>query len=203
MKFILGIKGRMTQIFDESGSVTPATVVTVQPLTVTQVRTAETDGYEAVQVGMGTRRESLATKPQRGHFKDLPFPKVVREFRGATELSRGDTIEITSFAPGDVVAVSAISKGKGFQGVVKRHGFAGFPASHGHKGHARAPGSIGAQGPQRVLKGKRMAGRMGSDRITVKNLKVVQVLPETNTMVISGALPGKPGTVIEIRSNEK
>lgn len=202
-KFILGTKGRMTQVFDDSGAITPVTAVTAGPIVITAVKTVESDGYQAVQTGFGTRRESLATKAERGHFKEIPFPQVVREFRGEVAQQRGDTVDVSIFAPGDIIEVSAISKGKGFQGGVKRHGFAGSPGSHGHKRYERSPGSIGMRWPQRVLKGKRMAGRMGSDRVTVKNLRVVQVHPETNTMLISGAIPGKPGTIVEIRSIEQ
>jgi len=126
-------------------------------------------------------------------------PRFTREFRIVGTYQRGDTIDISTFAPGDVIEVSATSKGKGFQGGVKRHGFAGHPGSHGHKQAERAPGSIGSRWPQRVRKGKRMAGRMGSDRVTVKNLRILQVDKDTNTLVISGAIPGKPGTLIEIR----
>ncbi len=195
-KFMLGTKGRMTQIFDESGSAHAATVVLAGPLTVTQVK-GEKDGYAATQVGFGTMKESRVKKPQIGK----PF-KHLREFAlGEENTEVGSTIDISIFVPGDVVAVSAISKGKGFQGVVKRHGFHGGPRSHGQKNKERAPGSIGGGGRAggRVVKGMRMAGRMGGDRITVRNLKVLQVDPSTNTLVISGAIPGRPGALVEIR----
>ena len=198
MKFMLGTKGRMTQVFDDKGVVSAATVVTAGPLTVTQIMGKEKQGYEAAQVGFGTKKESRVNKAQ----STKPF-RVLREFptdEGA-KLEAGQTIDVSIFVPGDVVAVSAVSKGKGFQGVVKRHGFSGGPRSHGQKNKERAPGSIGGGGRAggRVVKGMRMAGRMGGDRITVKNLKVLQVDAATNTLVISGAIPGKPGTLVEIR----
>jgi len=198
MKFMLGTKGRMTQVFDDKGVVSAATVVTAGPLTVTQIMGKEKQGYEAAQVGFGTKKESRVNKAQ----STKPF-RVLREFPTDAEakLEAGQTIDVSIFVPGDVVAVSAISKGKGFQGVVKRHGFSGGPRSHGQKNKERAPGSIGGGGRAggRVVKGMRMAGRMGGDRITVKNLKVLQVDAATNTLVISGAIPGKPGTLVEIR----
>ncbi len=199
---MLGTKGKMTQVFDEKGVVSAATIVNAGPLTVTQVKDKPKDGYQAAQVGFGTRREKNVNKPQRGHLKDLPLPRYMREFSPEVEVKRGDTIDISIFAPGDMVEVSAISKGKGFQGVVKRHGFRGGPRSHGQKNKERAPGSIGGGGRAgaRVIKGMRMAGRMGGTRITVKNLRVLQVDPASNTLVISGAIPGHPGTLIEIRS---
>jgi len=201
MKFMLGTKGRMTQIFDGEGRVHPVTAVKVGPLTVTQVKTAEKDGYTAVQVGFGTRKEKNVNKALKGHLKEIAAPKVLREIRDLEGVERGATIDISTFAEGDTVTVSAISKGKGFQGVVKRHGFAGDLATHGRKHTERAPGSIGGGGRAggRVVKGMRMAGRMGSDRITVQNLKVLKIDADTNTMLISGAIPGKPGTLVEIR----
>ena len=199
MKYMLGTKGRMTQVFDDKGVVSAATIVTAGPLTVTQIMGKEKQGYGAVQVGYGTMKESKVNKPQTGK----PF-KYLREFPlepGTSNLEPSSTIDVSIFAPGDVVAVSAVSKGKGFQGVVKRHGFSGGPRSHGQKNRERSAGSIGGggRGGGRVVKGMRMAGRMGGDRVTVKNLKVLQVDVATNTLVISGAIPGRPGTLIEIR----
>ncbi|MDP3646398.1 MAG: 50S ribosomal protein L3 [bacterium] len=201
MKFMLGTKGRMTQIFDEKGVVSAATVISAGPLTVTQMKNVEKDGYVAAQVGFGTRREKNVAKPQQGHQKGLALSRHMREFVPEADVKRGDIIDISIFTPGDVVEVSAISKGKGFQGVVKRHGFSGGPRSHGQKNRERSPGSIGGGGRAgaRVIKGMRMAGRMGGDRVTVKNLRVVQVDLASNTLVISGAIPGKPGTLVEIR----
>jgi len=201
-KFLLGTKGKMTQVFDEAGDVHAATIVHAAPMTVTQVKTTETDGYAAVQVGMGTRKAKNVSKAVLGHTKGTAY-QYLREFR-TTETSNLEprtSIELAVFAPGDIVEVSAISKGKGFQGVVKRHGFKGGPRSHGQKNKERAPGSIGGGGRAggRVVKGMRMAGRMGGDRVTVKNLRVLQVDAATNTMLISGAIPGHPGTLVEIR----
>ena len=162
---------------------------------VTQVKNKEKDGYEALQVGFGVRREKNIKKPQRpkGAFK------VLREFRGAGGRNVGDTIDVSLFEPGEKVSVSALSKGKGFQGVVKRHGFHGGPRSHGQKHSEREPGSIGATNMQRVMKGMRMAGRMGSDRVTVRNLKILQVNLQENILVVKGAIPGRRGTLVEIR----
>lgn len=201
MKFMLGTKGRMTQVFDEKGVVSAATIVAAGPLTVTQVKNVEKDGYKAVQVGFGVRKESRSNKPLQGHLKDLGSFRHLREYRAEGDMERGATMDISIFAPGDTVTVSAISKGKGFQGVVKRHGFHGGPRSHGQKNKERAPGSIsgGGRAGGRVAKGLRMAGRMGGDRITVKNLKVLQVDPASHTLLISGAIPGHPGTLVEIR----
>lgn len=198
MKFILGEKQNMTQVFDETGIVHPVTVISAGPIVVTQLKTEETDGYKAVQVGFGTRKVKNINKAQQGHMKDMGNFSVLREFEGTGSENVGDTIDISTFAEGDNVTVSAISKGKGFQGVVKRHNFAGQPRSHGQKHTERAPGSIGATGPQRVFKGQRMPGRMGTDRITVKNLKVVRVDAENNLIMIRGAVPGRRGTLVEI-----
>ena len=200
MKFMLGTKGKMTQVFDEKGVVSAATIVLAGPLVATQVKTAGKDGYASVQFGFGIKKEKYLGRPLRGHLKDLAPARYLREFP-AEGLERGAKIDVSVFAPGDVVAVSAISKGKGFQGVVKRHGFHGGPRSHGQKNRERSPGSIGGGGRAggRVVKNMRMAGRMGNDRVTVKNLRVLQVDPATNTLLISGAVPGRPGTLVEIR----
>jgi len=199
-KFMLGTKGRMTQVFDEEGAVHAATVVSAGPLTVTQVKSVEKEGYSALQVGFGAKKEKAVNKAQSGK----PF-RYFREFSaGDLTADVGQAIDVSVFTPGDIVAVSAVSKGKGFQGVVKRHGFHGGPRSHGQKNKERAPGSIGGGGRAggRVIKGMRMAGRMGGDRVTVKNLKVLQVDAATNTLVISGAIPGRPGTLVEVRGIE-
>ena len=201
VKYILGTKGRMTQVFDEEGRVFPATVILAAPITVTHVRTTEKDGYIAVQVGMGAKKPKRASQAEKGHFKELAVPKVTREIRDMTGVERGASIDLSTFKVGDFVTVSAISKAKGFQGVVKRHGFHGDMRTHGRKHTERAPGSIGGGGRAggRVVKGMRMGGRMGGVRVTVKNLKVLQVNPTENTIVISGAVPGVPGAVVEIR----
>jgi large subunit ribosomal protein L3 len=201
-KFMLGTKGKMTQVFDEKGVVSAATIVNAGPLTVTQVKGTEKDGYSAVQFGMGTRAGKNLGKAVLGHLKDLPSARFIRENRQESgDMKRGDSLDISIFVPGDVVQVSAVSKGKGFQGVVKRHGFSGGPRSHGQKNKERAPGSIGGGGRAggRVVKGMRMAGRMGGDRITVTNLRVLQVDATNNQILISGAIPGRPGTLVEIR----
>lgn len=189
----------MTQVFDDQGVAYPATVLSAGPVTVTQSKNIENDGYQGVQVGYSERNEKNINKAQRGHFKDLGLFRYVREFRTDETFSRGDVIDVSKFEVGDIVEVSGISKGKGFQGVVKRHGFAGGRRTHGNKHHERTPGSIGAQGPQRVLKGVRMAGRMGTDRVTVKNLKVLQIDTENNQIVLKGAVPGHRGTLLEVR----
>lgn len=201
-KYILGEKIQMTQYFDSKGIAHAATLVSATPITVTQVKTVATDGYDAVQVSAGTRNEKKLSKPVKGHYGDLGNFRYSREFLvdsgEVAEYARGNTMSVDQFTEGDVIRVSGISKGKGFQGVVKRHGFHGGRRTHGQKHSEREPGSIGAGGMQRVMKGMRMAGRMGSDRITVKNLQVLAVDPKTNIMVIKGALPGKRGTLLEI-----
>ena len=191
----------MTQIFDDAGVVTPATIISAGPITVTQVKDAPKDGYKAAQVGFGVRKEKNTNSAMKGHLKDLPLSRNLREFEPDGEVKRGDVIDVSIFTPGDIVEVSAVSKGKGFQGVVKRHGFNGGPRSHGQKNKERSPGSIGGAGRAggRVSLGMRMAGRMGGDMVTVRNLRVMQVDKDTNTLVISGAVPGKPGTLVEIR----
>mgnify|MGYP003393529543 CR=1 FL=1 len=200
MKSIFGIKGRMTQIFDEKGVVSAATIIEAKPMTVTQVKTKEVDSYQALQVGIGSRKEKNVSKPVKGHLKEIPTVRYIREIRTDETMDRGASIDVSTFAVGDMVTVSAVSKGKGFQGVVKRHGFHGGPRSHGQKNKERAPGSIGGGGRAggRVVKGMRMAGRMGGDLITVKGLRVLKVDAATNTLLISGAVPGRPGTLVEI-----
>ena len=192
----------MTQFFTEEGIVVPATIISVPPATVTQLKTVEKDGYAAVQIASGERKEKNIAKPQLGHFNKLGNFRFVKEFKTENfEGSVGDTLAADIFEAGDVVAVSGVSKGKGFQGVVKRHNFSGAPTSHGHRHDTRRPGSIGATGPQRVFKGTRMAGRTGSDRTTVKNLEVVAVDMKNNQLLVKGALPGRRGTMLEIVSN--
>lgn len=206
MKFILGTKEEMTQIYDQSGRAFVGTILRTLPMTVTQVKTAEKDGYSAAQLAGGTEKEGRISKALKGHLKGAY--KHVVEFRPRAERKEtiegvevGTTFDATVFAVGDTITVSATSKGKGFQGVVKRHGFGGGRASHGQKHSLREPGSIGGGGRAggRVAKGMRMAGRMGGERITVKNLTVLQVNPAQNILVVSGAVPGHRGTVVEIR----
>ena len=198
MKYILATKEHMTQIFDEDGVVHVGTVLKAGPVTVTQVKTTEKDGYQAVQVGYGFKRPALVTKPMKGHLKELGSFRYLREFPVTEGAEVGQTTDVSAFAAGDKVVVAGISKGKGFQGVVKRHGFHGGPRTHGQKHSEREPGSIGGGLRTRVPKGMRMAGRMGSDRVSVKGLKVLHVDPKTNTIIISGAVPGRRGTLIEI-----
>jgi large subunit ribosomal protein L3 len=206
MKFILGTKENMTQVFDDNGVVHPVTLVKAGPVVITQVKKKEGDGYTALQVGFGDRREKLLSKAQIGHFKGKGNFRFVREFRmPESEISHaeGDTVDVSTFSVGDVVEVSGTSKGKGFQGVVKRHGFAGGPRSHGQKHSEREAGSIGGSGGRaggRVAKGIRMAGRMGGDRVTVKGLHIVQIDAEKGELYVSGAIPGKRGDLIEIRA---
>ncbi len=204
MKFIVAKKVNMTQVFDEDGKAHSATILSASPVVVTQVKNKDKDGYKAVQIGYGVRKESRATKAEKGHTKDLGIFEGLKEFRidDDSSINKGDKIDVSIFAKGDVVQISGISKGKGFQGVVKRHGFAGGPRSHGQKHSEREPGSIGGGGRAggRVAKGMRMAGRMGSDRVTVKNLSVLHVDAKENLILLSGAVPGKRGDVIELRS---
>lgn len=201
MKFILGKKLGMTQKFLDDGTVAPVTAIIAGPCAVTQVKTVAKDGYEAIQIGFCVKNK--LNKPQFGHLKGLDNFRYLKEFclnelRGAENLKRGDVITVNNFQVGDLVKVSGISKGKGFQGVVKRHGFAGSPATHGHKDQLRMPGSIGSTGPQRVFKGMRMAGRMGNSRITVKNLKVIEINKDKNIIFIKGAIPGARNGLVEI-----
>ncbi len=207
MKFIVGTKDRMTQVFDENGVCHPATILRVEPATVTKIKSVETDGYVAVQLASGTQKEHRIAKAQKGQFGNQA---LVREFRpkatyGETidGVELGSKVDASLFAAGDTVTVSAVSKGKGFQGVVKRHGFGGGRRSHGQKHSEREPGSIGATGFKRVIKGLRMAGRMGGDRITVKNLTILQVNAAENLLLVKGAIPGRKGTLVEVRASAK
>ena len=191
----------MTQLYQEDGTVVPVTAVLALPNVVTQVKSTETkDGYNAVQVGFGVSKKP--GKAQAGHLKDLPAVKTVREFRVAdgaeTEVKRGDVITVEAFVAGDAVNVTGTSKGKGFQGVVKRHGFHGSPKTHGHKDQERMPGSIGAGGVQRVFKGVRMAGHMGDEQVTVSGLEVVAIDAEKNILYVKGALPGARHSLVMV-----
>ncbi len=202
MKIILGKKQHMTQIFTEEGRVVPVTVLSVGPVVVTQVKDIQRDGYKAVQIGYGKKAEKLQTKPAIGHFKGLGMFAHLKEFRitDDAQYTVGDTISTDAFEVGDAIVISATTKGKGFQGVVKRHGFHGGPRSHGQKHSEREPGSIsgGVRNGGRVPKNMRMAGRTGSDRVTIKSSKVVAVNLETNEMLVSGPVPGRRGTLVEI-----
>jgi len=202
---IIGRKVGMTQVFAQDGTVTPGTVIKAGPCVVVQAKTATTDGYEAVQVGLVEDRPARVRKPLDGHYKKAGVPptRVRREIKlakGADAPKAGDQVLVNGvFNNGDRVDVIGISRGKGFQGVVRRHHFGGGAATHGSMFH-RAPGSIGASSyPSRVVKGMRAAGRMGGDRVTVRNLKVVQVDAENNLLVVRGAVPGAPGGYLMIR----
>jgi len=193
----------MTRVFGEDGRARAGTILLADPVMVTQVKTKEgKDGYAAVQVGFGARNPKNVSKAVLGHTNGNGY-MAIREFRGAEGAEVGSKIDASVFAVGDVVEVSGVSKGKGFQGVVKRHGFHGGPRSHGQKHTERSPGSIGGSGGRaggRVAKGKRMAGRMGGDRITVQNLKVLAVDVKAGEIIVGGAVPGRRGTLLEIVS---
>ena len=200
MKFLLGSKIGMTQIFDDKGAAIAVTLIDVPPCVVTQIRTKECDGYAAVQLGFGKKNKT--NKPEKGHARDLGMFAVLKEYRvkETTDKKVGDAIDVSMFAEGDAIRVSGISKGKGFQGVVKRHHFGGGRASHGQKHSEREPGSIGSTWPQRVLKGTRMAGRMGGERKTVNGLTVAKIDAEHNILAVTGAVPGRRGTLLEIKA---
>ncbi|MEE8638355.1 MAG: 50S ribosomal protein L3 [Candidatus Margulisiibacteriota bacterium] len=195
---LLGEKIGMTQVFGESGNVVPVTVIEAGPCVVTQLKTEEKDGYCAIQVGFGKRKKM--NKPSQGHLKELNA-KYLQEFRvdKPEEYKIGQEIKVEIFKPGELVWVSGISIGKGFAGTVKRHHFARGPMTHGSKSH-RIPGSIGGgTTPGRVYKGRKMPGRMGAGRVTVKNLKVARVDTEKNLLLLEGGVPGKRGNLLEIR----
>jgi large subunit ribosomal protein L3 len=204
-KGIIGTKLGMTQLFDqESGVVTPVTVIEAGPCPVVAVKTPETDGYGAVQLAFGEVKERKLSRPEIGHLKHAgvaPHRHLV-EFRDAEGLSVGDTVTVESFQPGEAVKVSGRSKGKGFAGTIKRHNFASGPKSHGSH-NVRAPGSIGASAtPSRVFKGMRMAGHMGDRRVTQSGLKVAEVDVERNLLLIAGAVPGSVGGIVEVRTDD-
>lgn len=209
MKFILGLKLGITQVFDEKGNIVPVTLIEAGPCTITQIKIGEPqsttkgkllatdDSYEAIQIGLQQLKEKKVKKTQ----KKKPF-RYLREFRGDIDISKykeGDRVDASTFQEGDMVKITGISKGKGFSGVVKRWGFHGRPATHGTKHELRTPGSVGSSFPERVTKGKKMAGRMGHERITIKNLKIIKVDPEKNLITVQGAVPGVKGDLLEIR----
>jgi large subunit ribosomal protein L3 len=201
---LLGKKLGMTQVFQEDGRVDRVTVVEAGPCHVTGIRTHERDGYEAVQLGFGEVREKRLTKARLGHLKkaDAPPLRHVKEFRDeAGELQVGDTVDVSVFEKGQRVKVSGTSKGKGFQGTIKRHNFSQGPVSHGSH-NVRAPGSIGASAdPSRVFKGIRGPGQMGNERVTQRGLEVVEVIPDQNLLLLRGSVPGPKGGTVEIRSD--
>jgi len=201
---ILGKKIGMTSIFDDNGQMIPCTIIEAGPCYVTQVRTKDKDGYEAVQLGFDEIKERLVNKPLKGHFKKSGVKplRLISEFRNfnGSQFQVGQEVRVDSFVQGDVVDVVGRSKGRGFQGVVKRHHFGGVGmATHGQSDRQRAPGSIGASSyPSRVMKGRRMAGRMGGERVTVKNLKVIKVIAESNILIVKGSVPGAINSYLEI-----
>lgn len=204
MSGLIGKKIGMTSIFDENGKNIPCTVIEAGPCIVTQVRTLEVDGYEALQLGFDDKAEKRANKAELGHAKKAgvsPKKKVVefQDFEGEYKL--GDTITVEKFVEGEFIDVTGTSKGKGFQGVVKRHGFGGVGQStHGQHNRLRAPGSIGAASyPARVFKGIRMAGQMGSEKVTVQNLRVLKVVPEKNLLVVKGCVPGHKNAYVIVQ----
>ena len=198
----------MTSIFDDAGQVIPCTVIEAGPCFVTQIKTKDRDGYEAVQLGFDADKERLVTKPLRGHFGKAKVKpsRLVREFRGngLAELQPGQEIRVDSvFTKGDIVSIRGTSKGRGFQGVVKRHHFGGGFRTHGQSDRERAPGSIGSSSyPSRVLKGMRMAGRMGGESVTVRNLRVVGIIADSNLLLVKGSVPGAINGYLEIRKSK-
>jgi large subunit ribosomal protein L3 len=203
-KGIIGTKVGMTQLFDaESGRVTPVTVIEAGPCPVVAVRTPEADGYNAVQLAFGPVKEKRLTRPRAGHLKAAGVAphRTLVEFRNAEGFAAGDTVTVESFEPGERVKVSGISRGKGFAGTIKRHRFSRGPVSHGSH-NVRAPGSIGASAtPSHVYKGTKMAGHMGSERVTQRGLRVVEIDSERNLLLVEGAVPGAVGGVVEVRSD--
>lgn len=197
MKFILGKKQGMSQIFDKQGNVVPVTVIEAGPCFVTQIKDEKKDKYQAVQIGYEKLKDKKVTKSK----KKKPY-RYLREVRISDDikLKTGDKIDVSVFEEGDVVKISGISKGKGFQGVVKRHGFSGGPASHGHRHVLRTPGSIGSAFPERVMKGKKMPGHAGAERVTTTGLKIVKIDKENNLLVVKGAISGPNRGFVEIRS---
>ena len=205
MKFILGKKLDMTQVFRDNGEVVPVTRVKAGPCVVTQIKTKGKDRSSAVQVGFGKQKLFRLNKAQQGHLRDLETVRVLKDIAVKTDdhgLSRGDTYGVEIFTQGEKVQVTGRSKGKGFQGVVKRHNFAGSLKTHGHKDQHRMPGSIGATGPARVFKGTKMGGHMGDEQVTVKNLEIVGINTETGELTIKGALPGARGGLLVIITQE-
>ena len=221
MKGLMGVKIGMTQVYDEAGVVTPVTIIQAGPCYVTQVKTEDSDGYNAIQVGFQEAKERRLTKGQRGHLgllktdkkhpqrkknSGVPAVRHLREFRTSksADYELGQQLTVEQFATGDRVDVSGVTKGRGFAGVVKRHGFAGGPKTHGQSDRQRAPGSIGTTSSVgRVMKGQRMAGRMGNKRFTSQNLEVVRIDSDKNLLAVKGSVPGHKGSVVVIRDAAK
>jgi large subunit ribosomal protein L3 len=204
MKFILGKKIEMTQVW-RGEDVVPVTKVAAGPCTVVQIKDVKKDGYEAVQIGYGEKKPKNISKPQIGHMKNLGNFRYLKEFRlekvdkdANQALVKGAVIAANTFSPGDIVEVTGVSKGKGFQGVVKRHGFSGSKKTHGNKDQLRMSGSIGSTGPAHVFKGTRMGGRMGGDQVTTKNLEIIEVDLENNILLIKGSVPGARNSLVLI-----
>ncbi|MCH5325910.1 MAG: 50S ribosomal protein L3 [Duncaniella sp.] len=203
MPGLLGKKIGMTSVFSADGKNVPCTVIEVGPCVVTQVKTADKDGYDAVQLGFIEKKEKHTTAPMAGHFKKAGVApqRHLAEFKGfGNEVKAGETITVDLFSEGDFVDIQGTSKGKGFQGVVKRHGFGGVGQStHGQHNRLRAPGSVGACSyPAKVFKGMRMAGQMGNQKVTIQNLQVIRVMPEHNVLIIKGSIPGSKGSIVLI-----
>ena len=201
MKFIIGKKIGMTQVW-QGERVVAVTEIQAGPCSVVQVKTETADGYQAIQLGYEEKKEKKTTKPEKGHFKGLKNFRYLREFRALTgELKRGDVVKADTFVTGDIVKVSGTSIGKGYQGVVRRHGFKGSKATHGNKDQLRMTGSVGATGPAHIFKGARMPGQMGNAKTSVKNLEIVSVDIEKNTIMIKGAVPGKRNSLVLIQGD--
>ncbi|WP_026891886.1 50S ribosomal protein L3 [Lacrimispora aerotolerans] len=206
-KGILATKVGMTQIFNENGVLTPVTVLQAGPCVVTQIKTVENDGYSAVQIGYVDKREKLVSKPLKGHFDKagVSYKRYVREFKleNASEYSVKDEIKADIFAAGDKIDATAISKGKGFQGAIKRHGQSRGPMAHGSKFHRHAGSNGAASDPSKVFKGKKMPGQMGNKRITIQNLEIVRVDIENNLILVKGAVPGPKKSLVTIKETVK
>lgn len=201
MKYILGKKISMSQKFKDSGESVPVTVIAAGPCQITQVKTKEKEGYNAVQLGFGKAKEKNTSQSIKGHLKGLDLVQNLQEFRINNEeikVKKGDKIDVTQFKAGDIVKITGFSKGRGFQGVVKRHGFHGHPATHGHKDQLRTSGSIATKRIGPVSKGKRMGGRMGNDQVSLRNLEIVEVNKEQNLLLVKGAVPGARGGLLLI-----
>jgi len=210
MKGMIGKKVGMTQVFDEQGTVIPVTVIQAGPCYITQIRSEDRDGYVAVQLGYGETKPKNLTKGQLGHLQkaDLPALRHLREFRmsptAGLEVEEGQEIKVDVFEQGELVDVIGVSKGRGHSGTIKRHGFARGPKTHGQSDRMRSPGSIGmCAAPGRTLKGKRMAGRMGNDRVTIQNLPLVVVDAEKNLLAVKGSIPGAKGSIVMIKPSTK
>ena len=206
-KAILATKVGMTKIFNEDGVLTPVTVLQAGPCVVTQVKTQDNDGYSAVQVGFADKRENLVNKPMKGHFDKagVSCKRFVREFKleGAEEMALGQEIKCDVFAAGDKIDATAISKGKGFQGAIKRHGQSRGPMAHGSKYHRHAGSNGAASDPSKVFKGKKMPGQMGHVKVTVQNLEVVRVDAENNLLLVKGSVPGPKKSLVTIKESVK